>query len=138
MVALPWIAPNPSDGHHEAVVMASRLEVASRLHVPRFFWKSLIAWRQLGKAPGVLGASLDADLLDGVFWTLSAWTGEDTLSAYARSQPHRAIMRDLRPTMRDSNFVYWKVRTSELPIAWHDARRRITQARAERVEGLPS
>lgn len=127
MPTLPWSTPNPAPSHAPAYVMASRFEVRSLKDVPRFFLKSLAAWRQVTRAPGAYGASLVAQPLKRTFYTLSAWQDRDTLYAYARTDPHRGIMRNLRPTMRDSTFTFWEVTTDDLPITWDEARRRLQE-----------
>jgi hypothetical protein len=129
---LPWVKPNPAQPNTRAFVMASRLEVKSIKNVPGFFLKALSAWGQVRSAPGALGASLEAQLLKGVFFTLSAWEDKEALYTYARTEPHKSIMIGLRSTMRSSTFTFWEVPVEELPIAWKDAKARIdAQARAD-------
>ncbi|MFD9905585.1 DUF3291 domain-containing protein [Streptomyces sp. NPDC059063] len=127
MPTIPWMTPREVPPSATAFVMASRLEVTSLKHVPRFFWKSYAAWKQVRTAPGALGASLEAQLFKGVFYTLSAWQDRDALYAYARAEPHKGIMTSLRPTMRGSVFTFWEVPAEELPISWADAKRRIEE-----------
>lgn len=107
--------------------MASRFEVRSAKDVPRFFLKSLSAWRQVRSAPGALGASLIARPLKRTFFTLSAWESRDALYAFARTEPHRSIMNDLRPTMRDSTFTFWEVPVEQLPLTWENAKQRLAE-----------
>ncbi|MFD9071551.1 DUF3291 domain-containing protein [Streptomyces lasiicapitis] len=127
MPTIPWVTPHQAAPDTIAFVMASRLEVKSLRHVPRFFWNSYAAWRQVRSAPGALGASLEAQLFKGVFYTLSAWEDRNALYAYARTEPHKTVMTSLRPLMRASVFTFWEVPAGELPIAWADAKRRITE-----------
>jgi quinol monooxygenase YgiN len=132
MPTLPWTIPNPAPPGTHAYAMASRFEVRSAAHVPRFFLKSLAAWRQVRSAPGCLGASLIAQPLRRVFYTLSAWQDRDALYAFAAAQPHRGIMASLRPTMRSAIFTFWDVPTGQLPLSWDDAQQRLSeQARAD-------
>ncbi|MFJ3581551.1 DUF3291 domain-containing protein [Streptomyces sp. NPDC090127] len=131
MPTLPWTVPQQAHPGTEAQVMASRFEVRSLADVPRFFLKSLAAWRQVRSAPGALGASLIAQPLKRTFYTLSAWEDRDALYAYARTEPHRSIMAGLRSTMRDSTFTFWEVPVERLPIGWDEAKRRLaTEAAA--------
>ncbi|MFI8289154.1 DUF4188 domain-containing protein [Streptomyces sp. ms191] len=130
MPTLPWTVPNQARPGTRAQVMASRFEVRSLKDVPRFFLKSLAAWRQVRSAPGALGASLIAQPLKRTFYTLSAWEDRDALSAYARAEPHRSIMRGLRSTMRDSTFTFWEVPVEQLPLDWDEARRRLAAEEA--------
>jgi hypothetical protein len=125
MPTLPWKKPANPPAATEAFVMASRLEVRSLAVVPRFFLKSMIAWKQVNQAPGVLGASLLAQPMKKTFWTLSAWDGRPALYEYAKTNPHGDIMKSLRPVMRRSTFLTWTVPVDQLPIDWDDARKRL-------------
>lgn len=127
MPTLPWTTPNPARPDTTAFVMASRLAVKSGKDTPRFFLKSLSAWSQVRKAPGALGASLEAQLLKGVFYTLSAWEDKDALYTYARTEPHKSVMTGLRSVMGASTFTFWEVPVSQLPITWEDAKRHIEE-----------
>ncbi|MEV5680394.1 DUF3291 domain-containing protein [Streptomyces sp. NPDC052179] len=116
--------------------MASRFILRSKGDVPRFFWKSMKAWRQVRSAPGAFGASLVAQPLAGVFLTLSAWENRDALYTFAEIEPHRSIMDAIRPTMRSATFTFWEVSTEDLPLTWDDARRRLDeQAEADTSRG---
>jgi hypothetical protein len=127
MPTLPWNTVSTPAPDTEAFVMASRLEVRSLTDVPRFFLKSLAAWKQVSGAPGAYGASLIAQPLKRTFWTLSAWEDKDALYTYAKTEPHRSIMNGLRSTMKDSVFTFWQVPAADLPIDWTDARRRLAE-----------
>ncbi|WP_050776720.1 DUF3291 domain-containing protein [Streptomyces sp. SPB074] len=132
MPTLPWTTPNPpSAGVNSALVMASRLEVRSLKDVPKFFLRSLAAWKQVRGAHGALGASLIANPLQRTFWTLSAWESREQLYAYAKTEPHKSIMTGLRPTMRRSDFTFWEVPVGELPIPWANAKEHLARHRAE-------
>ncbi|MFE9422066.1 DUF3291 domain-containing protein [Kitasatospora sp. NPDC006697] len=135
MPTLPWTTPNPPrPGTDRALVMASRFEVRSLAQVPGFFLASLRAWKQVRTAPGALGASLVAEPLKRTFWTLSAWEGRAELQAYAAAEPHRGVMRAMRPAMKESVFTYWEAPVDRLPIDWAEARRRLAeQQRADRA-----
>ncbi|ANH93882.1 MULTISPECIES: DUF3291 domain-containing protein [unclassified Streptomyces] len=136
MPTLPWVTPNPARPDTTAFVMASRFEVRSLKDVPRFFWKSLAAWGQVRKAPGALGASLEAQPFKRTFFTLSAWESREALYTYARTEPHKGVMGNVRSTMRRSTFIFWEVPVTGLPIDWKDAKRRIDEkARADAAAG---
>jgi heme-degrading monooxygenase HmoA len=127
MPTLPWKKPKNPPAATEALVMASRLEVAALRSVPRFFMKSMTAWKQVNGAPGLLGASLVAQPLKKTFWTLSAWESRDALYTYAKTDPHGDMMKGLRPVLHKSTFITWTVPAGELPISWDDARRRLLE-----------
>lgn len=139
MPTLPWTVPNPAAPNTQAFVMASRFDVRSGKDVPRFFLKSLSAWRQVRSAPGALGASLIAEPLKRTFFTLSAWEGRDALYAFAGTEPHRSIMTGLRSTMRDSTFTFWEVPVEELPLTWENAKQHLAeQARLDAAKSSSS
>ncbi|MFI6316638.1 DUF3291 domain-containing protein [Nonomuraea sp. NPDC050556] len=130
MPTLPWTTPHSPEGHETALIMASRFEVRSFKDVPRFFLNSLAAWRQVRKAPGAFGASLVARPFKRTFQTLSAWESREHLMAFVNTEPHRAIMKAMRPTMSDSAFVFWNVSATDLPITWAEAERRLDEQQA--------
>ncbi|MFJ9521505.1 DUF3291 domain-containing protein [Kitasatospora sp. NPDC101801] len=127
MPTLPWTTPNAPRPDAQVLVMASRLEVGSLKHSARFFLKSLAAWRQVRSAPGAVGASLIAQPLKGVFWTLSAWEDRKALYTYAKTEPHHSIMTSLRTVTKASTFVFFEVGAEQLPITWTDAKHRIAE-----------
>lgn len=137
MPTLPWITPNPAAPQTRAVVMASRFELRSLMHVPGFFLKSLGAWKQVRSAPGALGASLIANPLQRRFFTLSAWESKEALYAYANTEPHRSSMQGLRSTMKHSVFTFWEIPAEELPIAWDEAKRRLDEQERSNASGSP-
>jgi heme-degrading monooxygenase HmoA len=109
--------------------MASRLEVKALHQVPGFFLASLSLLRQARRAPGALGVTLKADLLQRTFWTLSAWSDKDALSAYAAAEPHKSTIARKRKVMRESTFTFWPAPATDLPIEWSDAQRRLAAER---------
>ncbi|WP_323379926.1 DUF3291 domain-containing protein [Streptomyces alkaliphilus] len=127
MATLPWTVPQPPPPGARALVMASRFEVHSAAHVPRFLVKSLLAWKQVRSTPGAYGVSLVAQPWKRTFWTLSAWESDEALRAYATTEPHRSIMTGLGPVMKDALFVRWEVATDDLPVTWEEARHRLAR-----------
>ncbi|CAM5266686.1 DUF3291 domain-containing protein [Streptomyces aurantiogriseus] len=127
MPTLPWTTVSTPAPDTEAFVMASRFEVRSFKDVPRFFLRSLAAWKQVTGAPGAYGASLIAEPLKRTFWTLSAWENKEALYTYARTEPHRSIMSGMRPTMKSSVLTFWQVPSADLPVDWKDARHRLAE-----------
>lgn len=125
MPALPWtrLAEVPEDT--ECVVMASRLPLASYLQVPSFLRKTQAIRGQLAHAEGLVGYSLDAKLLAKTFWTVSAWSSGEALSAFNRADPHRTAVRGIRPHMRPTTFVRWTCPAGDLPVSWDEVRSRV-------------
>ncbi|MWA01721.1 DUF3291 domain-containing protein [Actinomadura sp. LD22] len=127
MPTLPWIPVRAAGADAEVTVMASRLEVRSLRHVPGFLLASMSLLRQARRADGAHGVALRAQLLKRTFWTLSAWRDQKAIRAYAAAEPHRSTMRAKRAVMRDSTFVFWQAKATDLPITWEEARRRIAE-----------
>jgi quinol monooxygenase YgiN len=86
--------------------------------------------RQLERTDGLVGYTLLAQPMKGTFWTLSAWTDQQHLDAFARAMPHLAVIRRLRPRMGQSRFVFWTVKGSALPITWEEATDRLMSSSA--------
>ena len=58
--------------------------------------------------------SLRAYPLRGIFWTLSAWTDEAALGAFAGTDPHRTIIENIRPWAKEATFRFWTVSANAL------------------------
>lgn len=135
MPTLPWTTVSAPAPDSRVFVMASRLEVRSLRDVPRFFLRSLAAWKQVKSAPGAYGASLVAEPFRRTFWTLSAGEDRQSLYAYARTEPHRSVMSGLRSTMSGSVFTFWELPAERLPVDWADARRRLAEQERANATG---
>jgi len=125
MPTLPWTAFRETDPDREYVVMASRLPLARYRHVPSFLRATLAIRGQLAHADGLVGYSLDAQLVRKTFWTLSVWDSPAALAAFARADPHADRVRSVRPRMRPTAFATWTMRGAELPVTWTHARARL-------------
>ncbi len=129
---IPWTSIDQPDAGPVAVVMASKFELSSAARSPLFLMHSLRLWRQARQSAGILGVSLRAQPLTGTFWTLSAWTGRQALAEFARTDPHAAAMKRIRPWTKNSTFRFWSVPASEIAsgtftpaVLWADAIARI-------------
>ena len=128
MPALPWTKPAVMDVRDdEVVVMASLLRLSSLHRVPGFLRAALAIRRQVLRADGALGVSLNT-MLPRTFYTLAAWRDRDALEAFVRSEPHISSMRRYRPAMADSRFVFWNTTADKLPPPWTEARHRLRPA----------
>lgn len=135
MPTLRWTTVNEPAPDAVACVMASRLEVRSLSDAPRFFLRSLAAWKQLKSAPGAYSAVLIAEPLKRTFWTLSTWEDKQAIYTYARTEPHKSIMKGLRSTMNRSVFTFWEVPAADLPIDWSEARNRLAAQERTDADG---
>ena len=130
MPPLPWRTKTQADPDQTYLVMASRLPLRSRRTVPRFLRLTMSVVRQLEQTEGLVGYTLLAQPMKGTFWTLSAWTDQQRLDAFAKAMPHLAIIRKLRPRMDQTRFSFWTVKGSALPITWEEAIDRLMSSSA--------
>ena len=81
--------------------------------------------RQLRNAEGLVGFGLRAKPIRGEYWTLSAWKSADEMNTFVRGEPHKTIMKDLRPLLKQAKFVRWELSGSQLPPRWPDSLERL-------------
>jgi heme-degrading monooxygenase HmoA len=127
MPPLPWKkCPTADASRDEMVVMASVLRLDSIRRVPGFLRAAISIRRQVLRADGAVGVSLNT-ALPRTFFTLSAWRDRDALDAFVRSEPHVGSMRRYRPVMADARFVFWRATVESLPPSWSEAQRRLRE-----------
>ena len=128
---IPWTTVGRAPTGHDAQIMASRFRLRSAWRSPQFLMYSIRILRQARSSQGILGVSLRAYPLRGTFWTLSAWTDEEALQAFARADPHRTIIRNIRAWAEEATFRFWTVPADTLGSRelWADA--------GTRIEGPP-
>jgi hypothetical protein len=131
MPKLPWASVHEVDPDTEVTVMGSRLPLRRYRDIPAFMGATLRIRRQLARSEGLVGYALDAQLTRKTFWTVSAWTDPAALDRFDRADPHRASTRAIKPRMEPSTFVFWTGRAADLPVAWHEVRRRVEERAAE-------
>jgi heme-degrading monooxygenase HmoA len=118
MPALPWAQRQAIDPGRQYVAMASRLPLKRHRSIPGFLRDTLAIRRQLARADGLVGYALDAELAGKTFWTFSVWQDQASLDAFAAADPHRSIVRRLRPVMGQTRFEFFQVPGSDLPMTW--------------------
>ena len=118
MPALPWAQRRAVEPGRTYVAMASRLPLKRRRSIPGFLRDTLAIRRQLARADGMVGYALDAELARKTFWTFSVWEDQASPDAFASSDPHRAIIRRLRPLMGPTRFEFFQIPGSDLPLTW--------------------
>lgn len=119
MPALPWAQHQVVEPDRTYVAMASRLPLKRHRSIPGFLRDTLAIRRQLGRASGMVGYALDAELARKTFWTFSVWEDRASLDAFASSAPHQVMIRRLRPLMGPTRFEFFQVRGSDLPMTWN-------------------
>ncbi|GAA2785880.1 hypothetical protein GCM10010441_08570 [Kitasatospora paracochleata] len=126
MPTIPWTAGPATDPHGDVIVMASQFRLRSLRHVPGFLRAALAIRRQTRRAPGAVGVSLRAAPLRRTFWTLSAWESREAIDALVAAEPHRTVMRTMRPAMASAVFTFWETPADRLP-GWPEADRRLAE-----------
>jgi heme-degrading monooxygenase HmoA len=122
MPALPWTTREPVKPDRTYVVMSSKLPLKRFRSVLGFLRDTQAIRSQLETADGLIGYSLEADLLHRTFWTFSVWADQEHLNAFASSDPHRQITARLRPLMGHTRFSTSTMTGSAIPATWPERR----------------
>jgi heme-degrading monooxygenase HmoA len=125
MPALPWTTISELPPDDEVVVVASCLSLLRHRHLPWFLRQTLRVRRQLGWTEGLIGFSMDADLVHKTFWTVSAWDSRQAVTRFERADPHNRVADHARARIRPGTFVFWNCRFGELPLRWSEVRDRV-------------
>lgn len=120
---IPWIASSTRGSTSDAGGNGVTIRAQHRVAIARVPVLSPRVWRWARRSPGALGVSLRAQPARATFWTLSAWTDRDALDTFARSEPHHATMRKVRPWIKNPTFRFRTVPAADLVPAplWDDA-----------------
>lgn len=127
MPSLPWKSFATPEGDREYLALLSYLPLATFRAMPKFFRYTAQIRRQLEGAEGLVGYSLEANVLNREFWTLSVWRDEEALMGFVWRNPHDRIMEDLRPHMGPTGFIRWPVSGASIPPDWEEAKRRMRE-----------
>jgi hypothetical protein len=122
-----WKSSAPASADSEYLLLLSYLPLKRFRAIPRFLKYTFQIERQLRQSDGLIGYSLQAELLSKNFWTLSAWQDEKALMTFVRRVPHGEIMQQLAPDMGRTGFTRWTERGSRIPPSWSDAKARMQQ-----------
>lgn len=124
----PWKRLAPLDPDEEYVVLASHIPAKRYAATGALFRGSRAVKRQLASTSGVIGYSLLARPLRKEYATLSLWSSEEALAAFATSAPHRRLMTELAPEMAPTTFIRWTIRGRDGRPRWRDALQRLQRA----------
>jgi hypothetical protein len=101
------------------IVSATRLRIRSAWLLLPFVWRTLLAQRQVVRAPGFVGGRLLVDA-KRTFWTLTAWESEKAVRDYRGSGAHRDVMPLLLEWCDEAAVVRGTCDNGALP-SWSDA-----------------
>lgn len=124
-----WKSLQELDPDRDYVAFVTDIPPKRRASTSRLFAGARQVRRQLGSTDGVVGFSLLARPIGKQYVTLSLWTDDEALSAFARARPHQELMADLAPDMAPTTFVRWNHRGAAGRPAWKEALRRLDAAR---------
>jgi hypothetical protein len=85
-------------------------------------------------SPGCVGVSLIDNPIARTFWTLSAWTDQQSLDAAYDGEPHHSLVDRYRPHMAGSAFATYPAHGTNAP-GWPEARTRLRTP--DTVHGTP-
>jgi hypothetical protein len=121
----PWKSFGAFEPEREYLVLASSIPPRSLSSTWRMFRGASAVRRQLGHTDGIVGFSLLAEPLRKRYATLSVWTDDAALGAFAAAQPHQALMGSLAPEMGPTKFVRWSIRGADGRPSWDNALERL-------------
>lgn len=130
MPALPWKSFASPESDREYTALVSYLPLNKFRALPKFMRYTRQIQRQLAASEGLVGYSMDANVVGKEFWTLSVWEDAEALRRFVRHTPHDKVMKDLLPDMGQTEFVRWKAKGSSVPLDWGAAKERIRERQA--------
>jgi Domain of unknown function (DUF3291) len=122
-----WKIIQVVEDNGEYLALLSYLPLKSYLKIPAFLKHTLAIERQLKASAGLIGYSLQAEVLGKRFWTLSVWNDEQSLMDFVFKIPHKDVMKSLAGDMEQTKFTRWKLTGSFLPPDWNEARKRMAK-----------
>lgn len=125
----PWKKLQPLDPEREYLVLVSDTPPKSFSSTRQLFRGASAVKKQLATTDGVVGYSLEAKPFRKQYRSLSVWTGEEALAAFARARAHGELARDLAPEMAPSTFVRWTISGRDGRPRWREGVRRLDAAR---------
>ncbi len=78
--------------------------------------------KQLRETKGIIGFAFQAELIKKQFWTLSIWDNHEALNYFVSKLPHSDVMKILSPHMNQTKFTEWKIKGSDIPPDWGEAK----------------
>jgi len=92
----------------------TRLRVRFVRYLPAFVWKTLLAQRQVVRAPGFCGGRLLV-AARRTFWTLTVWESEQAMKAFRGSGAHARVMPRLLDWCDEASYAHWISANASVP-----------------------
>lgn len=126
MPKTPWKSFSAHQPDRQYLALISYLPLKHYRALPKFSRFAFETMRQLASSKGLIGYSLEAQLLARKFWTLSVWEDQQYLTGFVHQIPHSRIMQALGPHMGKTQFVQWQVSAEQIPLNWSAAKARLS------------
>jgi len=124
---LKWHQKKVADPHCSYIALLGYVKLKGFRLFPRFVWSARQIESQLKRTTTVVGYTFKTELLNLEFWHLSAWESRAAIHAFVHEQPHLRIMESLTGRLGKTDFRYWTVQGSELPLNFQNELCRLTQ-----------
>jgi hypothetical protein len=122
-----WKSFAPAAGDREYLALLSYLPLNKYRAIPKFIKYTAEIERQLSESRGLIGYSLQAQVLSLRFWTLSVWEDEQALMEFVVRTPHGPVMQSMLPHMGQTRFTRWIIKGEALPPSWSEAKKRMAE-----------
>ena len=127
MFALPWKSFASPQNDREYTAMVTFLPLNRFRALPKFIRYTRQIQHQLAASEGLIGYSMDANVVGKEFWTLSVWEDAQALRRFVHRTPHEEVMKELLSDMGQTEFVRWKQSGSSIPPDWGAAKKRVRE-----------
>jgi hypothetical protein len=131
MPTLAWHQIDVVDPARSYTALLGYVQLKSFLLLPRFAWYGAQIEKQLKQTAGLIGYRLRAEFFAREFFHLSAWEDETAVQTFVHQQPHLRIMEKLIGRLGKTEFRYWTVKGSELPLVFERELQRLSVANLE-------
>jgi hypothetical protein len=116
MPTSPWRQIEPADPERRYTALLGFIRLKGFAILPRFAWHGIQIERQMRRTPGLVGYRVEAKFRSLEFFHLSAWRSADAIRAFVHDEPHGGIMQRLVGRLGETQFRFWTVSGSDLPL----------------------
>ncbi|GBF51749.1 hypothetical protein LPTSP4_32870 [Leptospira ryugenii] len=112
----------------EVLIALTEVDIAGTNADRSTFWDRVSSVRNdLKNRPGFLGASIRKEVFGSRAWTMTVWTNEEALEDFVYAKEHERAMKEGAPAVRKGTFYRGKKKWKEIPIAWEEAERLLSE-----------
>lgn len=119
----------PGAGDRPAIIAVTEARLGDNRALRRAFWDHVDKVEaSLPDQPGFLGFSKRTELFGDRAWTMTAWTDEDSLEAFVRSETHQRAIAAAFGALDGARFARIETTRGAMPPDWDAALRQLDQA----------